>query len=332
MDLVSFFQSYLGMYLVQAFMHSLVAALVVDSSIVAWNIADPRLRQRLRLMVIVAPLVLYPVFQAVNPQRGSPWFRLEALFDTGRWLNLVLWDGFTLGAVFLALLCFTAVVFIFQELVPIARHSLAAKDAGGEWSAPDRGSPVAVAIEGLPGRKPALFLMDDDELMLFSKTGRDPAVVMTTGLAGALSADEIRAAVAHEMGHIDRGRRPLLAAVFVLRVLSFYNPVALMEFRRIIEEEEKICDDIAVSRTGNAAALASVLRRFQAGEDDAGPAEGRNPQGIRDRIEDYSHSLLLEHRLERLERKAGPERSEGRGVVLSMLLAVVIIAITYYIV
>lgn len=332
MDLTSFFHSYLGMYLAQAFMHSLVAALVVDSSISAWNIDNPRVRQRLRLIVIIAPLLLYPIYQAVSPERGSPWFRLEALFDTGRWIHISLVDGFTLGAVFLVLLLFTAGVFVFQELVPIMRHSFAAKDAGGEWSTPDRDSPVALAIEGLPGPKPALFLLDDDELMLFSVTGRDPAVVMTTGLAAALSADEIRAAVAHEMGHIDRGRRPLLTAVFVLRVLSFYNPVALMEFRRIIEEEEKICDDIAVDRTGNALALAGVLRRFQVGENPADPTEGKSPQAIRDRIEDYSHSLLMEHRLERLERKTEPERNEGRGVLLSILLAAVIVSINYFIV
>ena len=330
MDLVSFFHSYLGMYLAQAFIHSLVAALVVDSSIAAWNIVNPRVRQRLRLIVIVAPLLLYPFYQAVSPDRGSTWFRLEALFDTGRWLHLAFWDGFTLGAVFLALLLFTAGVFVFQELIPIARHFLAAKDAGGEWSTPDRDSPVARAIEDLPGSKPALFLMD--ELMLFSVTGSDPAVVMTTGLAGSLSADEIRAAVAHEMGHIDRGRKPLLVAVFVLRVLSFYNPVALMEFRRIIEEEEKICDDIAVSLTGNAAALASVLRRFHGGDDPADPTEGRSAQGIKDRIEDYSHSLLMEHRLARLEQKGEPERTEGSGAFLSVLLTAVIMLINYFIV
>lgn len=321
MTIATFFNSWAGMYLAQTFLHTLVAALIVDTALLAWKIENPVVRQRFRLVVILFPILAYPLFQLLSADRGSALFRLDALFDINRWLFLELWGAVPVGLLFLLLLTFTAVVFLVQELGPVLRHRSDAGADGIGLEPPAGGSALAQALEGLPVPHPDVLVIDDDEHIIFSSTGKQPVVYVSRGLVRDLKADELRVALAHEFGHIRRSRRPFMVLVFLLRILQFYNPVILMEFRRIVQEEEKICDDLAVSMTGGRAALAEVLKRFS---EDAGSAAS-GPQGesapLRDRLEEYSHSLLLEDRISRLE--AEPVRDAEGSVVFAFVLATI---------
>ena len=49
-------------------------------------------------------------------------------------------------------------------------------------------------------------------------------------LVGALSVEQLQAALAHEFAHVVRSRRPLLIAVYLLRIVMFFNPVVLVAF------------------------------------------------------------------------------------------------------
>jgi Zn-dependent protease with chaperone function len=329
MDLSEFFNSWPGMYLAQSFLHSLTAALLVDTALLAWRIEAPAVRQRFRLIVIIVPIISFPLYQFLTPERGSPSFRLDALFDINRWLNLELWGRVPAGFLFLLLLGFAAAVFVVQEMLPIVRHTFTVNEESFEARTPEEGSPVSRALAELPGEKPGVFIIDDDEFVLFSSTGRRPAVYLSTGLLRALSIEEIKASLAHEIGHIGRGRRPLMVLVFLLRMVMFYNPVALMEFRRIVQEEEKICDDVAVSLTGGGAALAGALRNFYYDDDEHHHA-GMDTRGLRDRIEEYSHGMLIESRITRLE-EGGTGQSSGGTVPFAVTLATVL-AVNYYLV
>lgn len=332
MDLSGFFSSVPGMYLTQSVSHSLVAALVVDAALRAWDIGDPLVRQRFRLIVLFMGLFSYPCYQLLAPHRNALSFRLEALFDSGRWMHLDLWAGVSGWMLFVVLLLFTAVVFFVQELVPITRHTLASRHVHGAGERAAGGSRVARALESLPlrGPRPDVFLIDDEEYLLFSSTGSKAAIFISSAFAAALSDDELRVALAHEAGHIERSRRPLLVAVFLLRVLLFFSPVALMEFRRIVQEEEKICDDIAVRLTGNARVLAGVLRKFYSPAADL-PVHGtEDAPGLRDRIEEYSHTVQVESRISRLE---GHEERRVTGLWFVLVMTVtVVVAVTYNIV
>ena len=317
------------MYLVQSFIHSLIAAFIVDTALIAWKIESPIMRQRFRLLVIITPLVSFPLYQLITPDRGSALFRLDALFDFVRWLNLEIWGVIPVGALFLLFLAFTAVIFVLQEMFPIVRHSMSS--AGSELleRPPEPGSPVAQALENIPGPKPDVFILDDDEQVIFSSTGREPAVFLSRGLVESLSGDELAAALAHEIGHIGRSRRPLMVLVFLLRILMFYNPIILMEFRRIAQEEEKICDDVAAELTGNRAALAGALRKFY--YSDGGEQQHTMPDAtrLRDRIEEYSHTMLIENRITRLEDPPAPAM---KGSVAFIIVLATIMSINYYLV
>ena len=317
------------MYLAQSFLHSLIAALIVDTALLAWKIEAPVIRQRFRLLVIVLPIISFPLYQLMTPERGSALFRLDAFFDMARWLDLELWGKVPAGVLFLLFLVFTAVVFVLQEMLPIAQHTLSSGEGALNGVSPEPESRVTHALEGIPGRKPEVFIIDDDSFAMFSSTGKEPTVYLSGGLVEKLTLDELRAAIAHEIGHIQRSRRPAMVVIFILRVLMFYNPIALMEFRRIIQEEEKICDDVASSITGDPAALAGALRKFY-DADNADPAlPPEDAPRLRDRIEEYSHTLLIEERIARLEDPPGPSVNVS---AVYLVVLVTILVVNYYVV
>jgi len=316
------------MYIAQSFLHSLVAALIVDTSLIAWKIENPVLRQRFRLLVVILPIITLPLYQVISPDRGTPLFRLDAVFDITRWLNLEIWGIVPVGVLFLLALVFSAAVFLFQELLPIVRHSASPAGSGFAVSRLDRGTPAAQALETLPGSTPDIFVIDDEECIIFSSTGKVPAIYLSRGLQENLTVDELRAALAHEISHIRRSRRPLMVTVFLLRVLMFFNPVILMEFRRIVQEEENICDDVAVGLTGDRQAMAGALKKFYDCETGGSPSLP-DADRLQDRIEEYSHAMMIESRIARLE---STPSQDANGAVVFTIVLVTILLLNYYLV
>lgn len=317
------------MYLAQSFLHSLIAALIVDTALIAWKIEAPVVRQRFRLLVLVVPILSFPVYQFLSPDRSSALFRLGALFDISRWFYLELWGMFPVGALFLLFLAFTAALFVIQEMLPIARHTLSPEDALLDGVGPEPESRVTRALESLPGHKPEVFIIDDEEFVMFSSTSKKAAIYLSGGLVERLTVDELRAAIAHEIGHIRRSRRPVMVVLFLIRVIMFYNPIALMEFRRIVQEEEKICDDVASVLTGNRSALAGALRKFYFTDEDERQQTTNRASSLRDRIEEYSHTMLIESRISRLEE---PPEPGAKGSVVFFIVLVTILTVNYYLV
>ena len=77
-----------------------------------------------------------------------------------------------------------------------------------------------------------------------------------------MAKDEIKAVIAHEISHIKRNNRYILIIIYIFRVIQFYSPVALLQFRRIINLEEIICDKLASEITQNPQALARALYKL----------------------------------------------------------------------
>jgi Zn-dependent protease with chaperone function len=330
LDISPFFNTNLGMYITQAFFHSLAAAAVADSSIVAWNVTSPLFKQKLRLIAVFFPVFSFPAYQFLNPERGMISFRLKALFDAGGWLNLQLWGTAPLAAFLVLVFAATALVFVLQELAPILRDTVRSGKPGAEWETASNNPPLPGTLEKLPFKTPELVIVEDEELVLFSSTGRKPAVFLSTGLVEALDAEQLQAAVAHEAAHIQRSRRPVLVVAFLFRVLMFFNPVVLLEFRRIVQEEEKICDDAAVALTHRPGALAETLRKFRrsSGRLDL-PVDGKL-SSIGTTLEQYSHDMLLESRIMRLEQ--GARDNAGGGWLQFAATLGVVASLCYFIV
>lgn len=312
MNIPNIFHTVPGMYMVQSFLHALVATLITGGAIAAWKIESPRVRQRFRLSVILISIFSVPLYQLINKDRGSLFFRIDALFNSHRWLDMELWNVIPLHLFLVTIFAATMFIFIFQEMLPILRHfAMPTVDPDIAVIRPGHDSVVVKALKPLSDRLPDLFIVQEDEPVIFSTTFKKPAIYLSAGLAQILNADQVRAAVAHEIAHIARSRRPVMLAGFVLRMLMFFNPVVLVEFRRAIRNEEKICDDMAAAMTGKPEVLADTLRRFYAPDEDPREAPDRSGQSVKMRLREYSHALQLETRIARLEQWSGTAEDSG---------------------
>jgi len=328
--LVSFFGSVPGTYLTQSFFHALIAAILADRAVEVWKITNPLVIQRFRLIVILCAIFSFPVYQAINAQRGTLAFRLGALFDSSRWLQLELPGHIPLGMLFLALLALVSLLFLIQEVIPVVRHILESKEEIQKGLVGDYELAGGTAMDLLQGEKPPVHVIDDDDAVIFSTTGRDPAIYLSRGLIAMLDPEEMKAAIAHELAHIERNRRPLLNVVFLLRVLMFFNPVVLLEFRKAVQDEEKICDDRAVSLTGDPCALAGTLRKIHQEPADIDLVRLHELSKLRDSLEEHSLSTHLQSRIMRLEAEGTNEAKKETGPFV--VTAVIIAVINYFIV
>lgn len=328
--MTSLFNSYLGMFMAQAFCHSIIAFVVVNRAMHIWHISNPLIRQRFHLIVVLLPVFSFPLYQAINPDRGSVSFRMESLFDINRWLNLEIFGIMPLWIFFISILLITAAIFLFQELIPVLKNTFESKNPDVEAEGHEEHPIVNEALADLAAEKPDILVLEDDDYIFFSTTGRNAAVFISTGLIKTLDKEQLQAAIAHEMAHIARNKKPLLIAVFLFRVIMFFNPVALLEFRRLVQEEEKICDDMAVALTQKPHALSEALKKLYHKNENTNPLQFRKLSETRDSIEEYSHNAHIEGRIHRLE-KGGIHKTGGEWLKL-LLTVIVIMGINYFVV
>ena len=331
MQIPNLFDTTIGMYMAQSFLHALVATLITGAAIEAWQIDSPVVRQRFRLSVILLSIFSFPLYQLIDGDRSSLFFRAEALLDSSRWLELQLAGLIPLHLVLVTVFAVTSFIFVIQEMLPILRHFIVPTvEPHLAVVKPAPGSPVRKALMPLAARLPEIFIIHDDESVLFSTTFKNPAIYISAGLAKKLTPEQLQAAVAHEIAHITRSKRPVLLAGFFLRTLMFFNPVVLVEFRRAIRNEEKICDDIASGITGKPSVLAQALKRFYFYEEDELPEQEEKEPSFKMNLEEYSHGLQLETRIARLEHAAS--RSSSEDWFPFYLSLAVIIVVNFYIV
>src|SRR5208337_1268494 len=137
-------------------------------------------------------------------------------------------------------------------------------------------------------------------------------------------------AFAHEIGHIQRSRKPTLILAYVIRTLMFYNPVAMVEFRKLAQEEEKVCDDIAIALTGKPEAVVEAVNMLRPAPEEYSPDKHR--RGIREIVsafEQYSLDVILKSRAQRIGQRP---RSEAHWGVPYFITTALIIGINYYVV
>ena len=303
MDIQDFLNSYSGRYIVQCFFHSLTAVALVGIFLRLWKIENPLIIQRFRFLVILLPVFSFPIYHLLNPVRGEVSFRIYALFDSSRWLNLTLWESFPVSLFLVPLFLGTSLIHIFQEVIPVTKHLIQLRKTAYPMDAGAR-SPVKSILNELPAPKVDDYVIKDNNPVLFAKSGPRPAILLSSGLLRLLSYDQLKAALAHEVAHTIRNRRPFLILVFLIRLLMFYNPVTLIAFRRAVSDEEKICDDMAVSWTGKAQTLADTLKMFCPRDE----IRDKHADGLALKsLAGYGHIMSIKSRVERLEREVNQQ-------------------------
>ena len=256
------------------------------------------------------------------------------MLDSNRWFFIERWDSLPVLIILALVLSITAVIFILQELVPILSHMLE-RVRSIELTVDNQMDStikrkVAEAVEGLPFEEKFVEIIDDDDLALFSATGLNPMIYVSTGLIRSFSKEHLHVAFAHEVAHIQRSRRPMLIFAYLLRMLLFFNPVAMIEFRRLAQEEEKVCDDIAIELTGKPEILSEAIEMLRPAPEDYNADSSRGgAEKIVSNIEYYSHDSLLRSRASRIGNQTQDAPLWGVPIIVTVAL---IICINYFVV
>lgn len=224
------------------------------------------------------------------------------------------WDTLVAGGVSgvtawlaLAALGYGAVRVLFMQLI------LGRKGAAAEPWLQEMAGTLADRL-GAP--RPSVLVYRHDRPLALTYGFIRPKVLLSTWMVENLDTKELEAVVAHEVGHV--ARRDYLAGwvATMLRDAFFYLPASRGAHRRLRQDNEPACDDIAVTLTGRPLALASALAKVW-----QNAAEGPRLQ-LAQAISGPTGSRLVESRLERLvAHPAQPTTSPRTGNLALKIIA-----------
>lgn len=313
------------MFISQSVIHSIIALLIIERSLEIWEVDAPLMRFRYRLSVIVLPIFMFPIFQLINPDRGSFYFREDiAIFNSLGWLELKLWGSVPVGIILFSLvIAVTSTLVFFQEIMPIIKDLRKKKYSPQMHEAEGI---QGIVTELLKDKKmlppPSVRIISDEDPVIFTVGAKRPAILLSEPLIEMLDEKQLRVAIAHEIAHIIRRSNMTTLFTFIARLVMFYNPVSLLVFRRILQDDEQVCDDITVSMTNDPHALASTLRAFYMEKTE----ETSRIRALKESIESSSHNLLLEERITRLEvKKADRNNAFMWGRYALTIMAIIVI-------
>lgn len=103
----------------------------------------------------------------------------------------------------------------------------------------------------------------DDVLTPFTAHLLRPVIWLPLSLLARLPSEQVDALLAHELAHIRRLDWLWNGLQCVAESLLFFHPAAWWLGRRIRQEREHACDDLAVAACGNAIALAEALTELE---------------------------------------------------------------------
>ena len=120
----------------------------------------------------------------------------------------------------------------------------------------------AARLAAALGAPPAQVLLRPYNRPLALTLGfRRPRVLLSTWMVEHLDARELEAVLAHELGHVAQRDYPLIWLATVLRDGFCYLPTSRAAYRRLEQEKELACDELAVGVTRRPLALASALTK-----------------------------------------------------------------------
>ncbi|HJX12737.1 MAG TPA: M48 family metalloprotease [Dehalococcoidales bacterium] len=329
-----FFISFWGHYFTQAVVYSIVTLAVVETLVAAWRLREALARIKLRFLALLLPVACPPLFFLIYPPRHDFSFREQvALLDINTWLRLELGGGIAVWHLAAAGLGITAIVFLARDVLPIVRHYLGRRHLSFPIVEEGRFPRLDAALAGLPEKaaipRPAVRL-SPDKLPVAYTSGRGTLVV-SAAMIDLLDDDELRAVTGHEIAHLSRRVGWISRALLVLRWLQGYNPLAILVFHLIVNDSEKLCDDMAAGYSGRRLSLTSgLLKIFQRSTGETLPeVEIRRPVKPVNGLEDVANRNLVKERIKRIVHgdAAGVPYPNFRVVVTGVMLAALLFLI-----
>lgn len=224
-------------YLWQVALHSCVMGLIFY--VWAHRVRLPSGRTKRRLLVL---LLLLPMFTAAVPGRSAVEFgERVAWANSARILAIPLLGGFHLYHLMLVIGAMMVALTVWQEVLPMR-----SRPRGSDANVPPSVLALARAHESWANCRVLLSPIESILLATGGLPGR-PKLIVSRGALAQLTEPELEVAVAHEHAHWQAGRWLRSHALFAVRLLQCYNPVALWVFREYCIELEVGCDAVAVS-------------------------------------------------------------------------------------
>jgi Zn-dependent protease with chaperone function len=238
----------IGSYLWQVALHASILGAILYIWVHRLGLPSGRTRRHLLVALLVVPLLT----AAVPGRSGVDFAERVAWLNSARLLAVPLGIGLRVHHVVLLLGAATLAITIWQELVAFLRRPKAVPR-----DVPEALDRIARRLRGWD--RCAIGVSDDAAVVVATSgwPGR-PRLVVSRGALESLSPDELEIVLAHEHAHWQDGRWLRSHALFVLRLLQGYHPVALWAFREYCVELEMECDR-AASAGRDPRTLARVL-------------------------------------------------------------------------
>jgi beta-lactamase regulating signal transducer with metallopeptidase domain len=248
-----------------AILHGIIAAGFVEAVLAAWRIRSAAARLTFWVVALAVPFLVSPALLAAAP------FRLDDHF-AARWalLSLARWDdvqvaGIGVASGALALLILLGIALLLRDLVPFAaalwRES---RDTAERGEVPaDLAALVARQTARLQMKAPPIRVLHEDDPVLFVRGAGENVLVLSTGLLRRLRAEQVEAAITHELAHVRFRDASIGWLLMGARMAMFWNPAVQLVARAIAQEMEHRADAVAV-RVAGAQAFASALDTLSA--------------------------------------------------------------------
>jgi len=114
---------------------------------------------------------------------------------------------------------------------------------------------------------------------------RRPLILLPASAATTLTGAQVRAVLAHELGHVRRRDDVGNLVQVIVEVAMFHHPAARWISRLVRAEREYSCDDIAIAATRNAAEYARALAAIEDARNDCRFAVAAASGTLLDRIQ-----------------------------------------------
>jgi len=249
----AYWYSPLPSFLWQIVLHSSIAGFVFY----VWARRMPLASGRSKRCLLGLLLVLPPLTAAIPGRTGLEFRERLAWLDSGRILAIPLPAGTRLYHVVLLVALMMVALTLWQEILPALRRA-GTTPAG----APERLARLARSL-GDWERCEVVLSPSEDILVATGGWPWRPRLIVSQGALQRLTEAELTIVIHHENAHWRAGRWVRSHALFLVRLLQCYNPVALWAFREYCLEVEIECDADAVAGRDPKLLARTLLRIYE---------------------------------------------------------------------
>jgi len=246
-------------YAVETTLHCLIAAIVVEWVLIYWNITNPKWRQSFLSLVIILPPLTFFLYLLIDPEHYLYNYTNKYIFQSYYWIYLRIGNFYPIALFILLIFFITIFFFIFQEIIPMITHYLKSKNENISEVSQNYLHTKNILNDLLIRNNYRLTIIDDEDYIVYSKTNKMNNIYISKGVIETLNHEELKGIILHEIAHLERNKKNYIFILYILRIISFFNPIILYEFRRLLQEEEMVCDFLSAEKLQNKKTLARAL-------------------------------------------------------------------------